>query len=65
MDNQQSNTDPKVHLTLTILQARAMGEALELYMRLGLGQVHMVSEMVADGSIPLKAESLRACPYLT
>ncbi|MHB1630666.1 hypothetical protein [Acidithiobacillus sp.] len=51
--------DPKVHLTLTIPQARAMAEALEIYMRLGLGQVNMVAEMVADGSIPIKAGSLQ------
>ena len=51
-------TNPKVHLTLTIPQARAMAEALEIYMRLGLGQVNMVAEMVADGSIPIKAGSL-------
>lgn len=53
-----STTDPKVRITLTVPQARAMAEALELYMRLGLGQVHMVSEMVANGSIPIKAGSL-------
>ena len=52
-----STTHPKVHLTLTIPQARAVAEALEIYMRLGLGQVHMVAEMVADGSIPIKAGS--------
>lgn len=51
--------DPKVHITLTIPQARAMAEALEIYMRLGLGQVHMVAEMVADGSIPIKAGSVK------
>ncbi len=49
--------DPKVRITLTIPQARAMVEALEIYMRLGLGQVHIVAEMVADGSIPIKAGS--------
>lgn len=58
----KTNTEPanpKVHLTLTIPQARAMVEALDIYMRLGLGQVHMVAEMVADGSIPIKAGSLQ------
>ncbi len=49
----------KVHITLTIPQARAMAEALEIYMRLGLGQVHIVGEMVADGSIPIKAGLLK------
>ena len=51
---------PNVHITITITipQARAMVEALDLYMRLGLGQVYMVAEMVADGSIPIKAGSL-------
>lgn len=53
-----STTYPKVRLTLTIPQARAVVEALDIYMRLGLGQVHMVSEMVADGSIPIKADHL-------
>lgn len=43
-------TEPRLHLTLTIPQARAMVTALDIYMRLGLGQVQMVSEMVADGS---------------
>ena len=47
--------EPRLHLTLTIPQARAMVDALDVYMRLGLGQVHMVSEMVADGTIPIKA----------
>ncbi len=51
--------DTKVHITITIPQARAMADALEMYMRLGLGQVHMVAEMVADGSIPIKAGSLK------
>lgn len=36
-----------------------MVEALDIYMRLGLGQVNMVAEMVADGSIPIKAGSLQ------
>jgi hypothetical protein len=44
---------------MTIPQARAMSEALEITMRLGLGQVNMVAEMVADGSIPIKAGSLK------
>ncbi|MBU2792719.1 hypothetical protein HAQ01_04690 [Acidithiobacillus thiooxidans] len=50
--------DPKVHLTLTIPQARAMVAALDIFMRLGLGQVSMVAEMVADGSISIKVGSL-------
>ena len=48
----------KVHIALTIPQARAMVEALDIYTRLGLGQVHMIAEMVADRSIPIKAGSL-------
>ncbi|MBU2765843.1 hypothetical protein HAP94_06450 [Acidithiobacillus ferrivorans] len=59
MDKEQSSTDPKVHLTLTIPQAHAMAEALEIYVRLGLGRVLMVAEMVADGSIPIKSRSLK------
>lgn len=50
--------DSKVHITLTVSQARAMAEALEIYLRLGLGQVQMVAEMVADGSIPIKTRSV-------
>ena len=49
------NAEPKVHITITIPQARAMVAALDIYMRLGLGQVQMISEMVADGSIPIKS----------
>jgi hypothetical protein len=60
MDNQPINTNPKVHLTMTIPQARAMAEALEITMRLGLGQVNMVAEMVADGSIPIKTAACKA-----
>ena len=59
MKRNSETVDTRVQLTLTIPQARAMAEALEIYMRLGLGQVHMVAEMVADGSIPIKAESVK------
>ena len=51
--------DPKVQITLTIPQAEAMVGALDIYTRLGLGQVHMFAEMVADGSIPIKSESVK------
>jgi hypothetical protein len=36
-----------------------MVAALDIYMRLGLGQIHMVAEMVADGSIPIKAAACK------
>ncbi|MDA8154537.1 MAG: hypothetical protein M0003_17790 [Acidithiobacillus sp.] len=42
--SKNADNAPKVHITITIPQARAMVEALDLYMRLGLGQVHMVSK---------------------
>jgi hypothetical protein len=54
-----NNKEVRVQVTLTIPQARAMVEALDIYMRLGLGQVQMVAEMVADGSIPIKSGSLK------
>lgn len=59
MFDKDGSVQHKVHLTITIPQARAMVDALDIYMRLGLGQVHMVAEMVADGSIPIKAGSLQ------
>ena len=55
--------EPKVHITITIPQARAMVAALDIYMRLGLGQVQVVSEMVADETIPIKAGS--RLPWVT
>lgn len=37
----------------TIEQARAVRDALELYMRLTIGQVEVITDMVRDGTIPL------------
>ena len=57
--SKNANNATQVHLTITIPQARAMVEALDIYMRLGLGQIQTVAEMVADGSIPIKSGSLQ------
>lgn len=37
----------------TIEQARAVRDALEIYMRLTIGQIDVVTDMVRDGTIPL------------
>lgn len=41
-----------VRMTLTIEQAMSVADATDVYGRLTMGQVSMVSEMVADGRIP-------------
>jgi hypothetical protein len=47
--------DAVVHLELTVPQAQALVSALDVYMRLGLGQIYRVAELVSDGFIPIKA----------
>lgn len=48
---------PRVHLTLTIPQADALVAALEMYARLGLGQMECIAEAVQAGKIPIKKNS--------
>ena len=43
----------KVQITVTVQQAQAITEALDLYMRLSIGQVEMIAEMVAMHKIPM------------
>lgn len=47
----------RVTLTLTPDQAHAVSEALDVYMRLCLGQLNIVAEMVSDERIPLRNAS--------
>jgi hypothetical protein len=42
-----------VALTLNTAQASAVSEALDIYMRLCLGQLHVVGEMIRDERIPM------------
>jgi len=44
--------DTRFHLTLTDGQAQAVLDALELYMRLGIGQVDYVSDLLRFGTLP-------------
>ncbi len=46
--------EPRVHLSLTLDQAEAIKDALEVYTRLGLGQLHILAEMVEAGTMPVK-----------
>jgi len=41
-----------VHLTLTLEQAQAVCDALDLYSRLGIGQIEEVASLVRSGMIP-------------
>ena len=47
----------KVEVTVSIDQARVIAEALDVYARLSIGQVNMISEMVAYQKIPVYAEN--------
>lgn len=47
------NQNVRVTLTLTPDQAHAVSTALDVYMRLCLGQLHIVGEMIRDERIPL------------
>lgn len=50
-------TVPAVTITCSVEQAQAIAEALEVYMRLGIGQMGIVAELVRDGTIPMAAPS--------
>lgn len=50
---ENNTSEQKVLLELTIPQAKALGEALDVYFRLCLGQIDVVSDMVVDGRIPV------------
>ena len=43
---------PKVHLELTLEQAAAVVQALDLYSRLCIGQIDEVAHLVSSGAIP-------------
>lgn len=44
----------KIQITITVDQAIAMNEALDVYTRLCLGQLEVIREVVANGTIPIR-----------
>jgi hypothetical protein len=48
------DNNQQVQITLTILQAQALVDALEAYSRLGLGQIRYLAELVHYQEIPTK-----------
>lgn len=46
-------TNHTVHITVTIEQAQAMCQALELYSRIGIGQFEDVAYLVRAGFVPM------------
>lgn len=58
----QQEAQQEVTITCSIEQARVMSKALEVYMRLGIGQIGIVSELLRDGVIPMKSEEPRIAP---
>lgn len=52
--------EPLVQITLTIGQAYAVADALEMYSRLALGQIEHIAEAVRDGFIPINKDSQAA-----
>ena len=50
----------KVTLTLTIEQAVAVRDALDLYSRICIGQIEEIGQLVRFGTIPMRKPLLRA-----
>lgn len=46
----------RVKLEITVEQARALSQALDVYTRLALGQIEIISELVSTGEIPRRRE---------
>ncbi|WP_031574731.1 hypothetical protein [Acidithiobacillus thiooxidans] len=57
MKTKSSEISPTVHLFLTVAQANVVAEALEIYARLGLGQIETITELFNEGYIPVNTES--------
>ena len=53
----QVDNTTRVTLTLSPEQAQAVSTALDVYMRLCLGQLHIVDEMIRDERIPLYGQN--------
>lgn len=52
--------ESSVHLDLTIEQAHAVSRALDLFARMGIGQMREIAGLVRDGSIPFSPARLGA-----
>ncbi len=56
----QQTSGARVHLDLTIEQAHAVSQALDLFTRMGIGQMREIAGLVRRGSIPFAPERLGA-----
>ncbi len=52
-DEEVNVSEPKVLIETTVEQAQAIAQALDLYMRICLGQFEAVAHLVREGMVPL------------
>lgn len=56
-------TEPRVHLDLSVSQAQALKQALDLYARMGIGQINEIADLARMGIIKMRdADTAVGCP---